>query len=715
MFSLSPPTYAQEPRELTIRGYRFDPLSLERAGSEGLRTLQIGEDLAAREPGTNVAHWRILQFSRPIDRAMRERLRSTGLGLELYVGSRSYIERVTMEMVEALRADDLLRATIPYHPAFKLSPSIGRAQYQTEQRRAVEGLVLRAIPFEGANLESLAAEIRGAGGTAVSVQDDRDSGGDGQITFRLAGVARLSAVARIDGIRSIEEVGEIVLDNVKAASTGQSGNDASSPIWDENLHGEDQIVSVIDQGPPDWKHCFFKDDNVPDGVPNDDAGPTHRKLVDVRNLLNVEPSSHATFVAGNLVGDDYHDPGMHMQRGGAWGARLHSGSVCDFLPEVCGSMDAAPSTFFDELMAALESGAYIHSNSWHENKDLVPAGYSAWAVAVDKFTRMHEDHLVVGSAGRQGQLWGPPAIAKNTLTVSAAQADPNEMNFGDGFDSMVPTGQQKPDLTAVGCGIFSADLTASSATCGVRLGGSPLKPCSTSYATPHVAALAALVRQYYLGAEYPPETWQGTGTLQPTGALLKATLINSARDMTGVPGFPTLKEGWGVVTLDETVVFAGSDRQLRVWDVRSSDTEALETGDAPNEYSIYVADGTQPLKVTLVWTDYEDGSGDGELVNNLDLEVERVTPAGTTKYLGNHFNGTTGLSVVGGSADVTNNVEQIILPPPASGEWTLRVKAGGDIHVEGDVLGQGYALVVSGKLGSEERVQPQPPEGLIVR
>ena len=131
-----------------------------------------------------------------------------------------------------------------------------------------------------------------------------------------------------------------------------------------------------------------------------------------------------------------------------------------------------------------------------------------------------------------------------------------------------------------------------------------------------------------------------------------------------------------------------------MWDIRHSDDEALATGEQ-RSYALVVADGVHPLKVTLVWADYPGESLDGTLRNNLDLEV--ISPDGATTYRGNDFDVAAGSSKTGGPADDVNNVEQVLVPAPEPGEWTLRVNATNVAFpgFEDGLQGQGYALVAT--------------------
>jgi hypothetical protein len=95
-----------------------------------------------------------------------------------------------------------------------------------------------------------------------------------------------------------------------------------------------------------------------------------------------------------------------------------------------------------------------------------------------------------------------------------------------------------------------------------------------------------------------------------------------------------------------------------------------------------VVAGTEPLRVSLVWTDYPGTpAAGGGLVNDLDLEV--IGPDGT-RYPGN-----------GTAGDRTNNVEGVDIPNPPLGPYTIVVRAH---NVAQDT--QPYALVVSGGLAA---------------
>ena len=458
---------------------------------------------------------------------------------------------------------------------------------------------------------------------------------------------------------------EALDDNSGAAGTNQSGVATAQSIWSQGLHGEGQIIGMIDRSPLDIAHCFFLDsvDNTP--------GPAHRKVLQIRNDSNQTLAEHSTFVAGCAAGDDINNPGGHVRRGGAWAARLVSGPKQDVFD---GSM-------LSELSKAASIGATIHTNSWHDdtNGKGKPAKYNQHAADVDEFTWNNEDHLVLGSAGNTGEQQGPPGTAKNAICVCAALADPNEMSIGDGNPGPTIDGRLKPDLTGVGCGIMSSAVNTA---CGVIARG-----CATSWVTPHIAATATLARQYYTEGFYPTGTRQPHHAFTPTGALLKATLINGTIDMTNQAGYPSDLEGWGIIRLQNVLPFPNSARATRVWDTRHVD--GLGTGDV-HEHHLDVMPGAQPLRVTLVWSDAPGAANSSTpQVNDLNLEV--VAPGGATTFLGNDF--ANGASTTGGAADSVNNVEMVLVNSPAPGDWIIRV-----VGAAVNVGRQGYALVASGDL-----------------
>jgi hypothetical protein len=207
-------------------------------------------------------------------------------------------------------------------------------------------------------------------------------------------------------------------------------------------------------------------------------------------------------------------------------------------------------------------------------------------------------------------------------------------------------------------------------------------------ACPVVAGACVLMRQYFMDGFYPSGAASVTDAFTPSGALVKACVVNSAVDISGQAGFPGDREGWGRIRIDGAGYFAGDAERLIVLDVRNGAPGALSTG--ATRFLRFRADsggGGPALKVTLAYHDAPAALGATFApVNNLDLVVRG---ASTDPYLGNVFSG--GVSSTGGTADVRNNLEQVLIPSPPTGTWTVRVNA-----TAVNVGTQGYALVVTG-------------------
>lgn len=647
---------ANDQKLIAIGEHRFDPV--------GQRPTLPEELVYQDEPETG-GHY-VVQLERSPSRAERDRLqRSHRLSLTDYVDGHGYIERIDARRLRRLRDDELVRAVVRYEPAYKLAPNVRGDVTRSGDDDASERPLLRVVAFPDTDPQSLSARLSELGAEVVHVVDDRDVGGSARVDVHVNDQSLLTAIAQIEEVRSIERAGRLVEDNSGAATTNQSGTAGTGPVWTAGLHGEGQIVGMIDSGLPDINHCFFQD------ATNNTPSFAHRKIIANRNGSGA--ASHATFVAGCVAADDVNNPGASAQRGSAWAARL----VCGTNGQVFSGSALA------EFSEAGSFGAFIHTNSWHEDNTngSNQAIYSQITVDTDTFVWNNEDHLVLGSAGNTGEEQGAPGTAKNAICVAAAQADPNENTIGDGNPGPTADGRRKPDLAGVGCGITSARV---STTCGTRTGG-----CATSWATPHVAGAGAIVRQYLTEGWYPTGSQQPHNGFVPSGALMKAMLLNSTRDMTGAAGYPNNTEGWGIIRLDDVLHFAGDALDLQVWDTRNAD--GLTTGDSVDHH-VDVATNTQRLKVTLVWTDPPSAlNSTTPLVNDLDLQV--ISPDGTQTFLGNNFSG--GVSVTGGTADSTENVEMVLINTPAPGDWTIRV-VGSAVNVGNP--GQGYALVVTADL-----------------
>ena len=476
-----------EPERIRLRlgRYDFDPRT---------DAPEVPDELRSKQAADEAGPW-IVQFHGPLTVDDQKRLRTTyRLTLTDYIPDSAYLEVLAPDVRAKLTTDELVRAIVPYEPAFKVAPLVGERVFRSEDRRAVEGLWLNVVLFDQADPKAVARSVdRLSGVSELQVIDDRGIGGSLQLRFVAQDASVIARIAALPEVRVIDEVPEPSMDDAGAAGTLQSGTPGTQSVWSQGLHGEGQVIGVLDSNTLDMAHCFFQDPNM--AAP----GPAHRKVLAVRNAAGRPVGDHHTFVAGLAAGDDFNNLGTTAGRGSAYNARLVDGTTADL---ASGSMLA-------ELTAAGAAGATIHTNSWHDDDHGAgnPAPYNQTAVDVDTFTWNNEDHLVLGSAGNTGEEQGPPGTAKNAICCGAAQADPNEMNLGDGNPGPTLDNRRKPDLVAPG------------ATSPPPTTGPPAaRPCGAvlchQLGDPHRRGAAALVRQYFTDGWYP------TGTQQPHHAFV---------------------------------------------------------------------------------------------------------------------------------------------------------------------------------------------------
>ena len=636
-----PPPQSTESADYTVAigEHRFDPVDVPARRSRA----RIERDAGEPDP----ADTRIVQFHGQLTAADMDRLQAEyGLALTAHVPNFAYVERVDAPTRQRLARDPLVRAVAPYLPEYKLDPMLTAAI--DARAEGAEPLMAKAWLFDGGSTDIVVGALYAAGATEIDVQDDRPLGGLATVRFAVDDADVVERATTIDDVRWIEPQPSISVDDVKHSAVIQSGDESNATVWAKGIHGEQQVIGMIDDGVPDSTHCFF--DDVAPNTP----GPTHRKLLEVRAGA---VQRHATFVAGCAVGDQRGNSGAHPNRGSAWAAKLVAGSYT----VVCGGSILA------ELNEARLSGAFIHTNSWHDDCHGPgnPAPYIGIAVDTDTFCYQNEDQLVLGSSGNTTEEQGAPGTAKNALCISAGTTDGQQV--GDGNPGPTTDGRMKPDLVAAGCDITSA---TNGTACGTHS-----RPCRTSYATPHAAGAAALARQYFT------EGWHITGSKDtarshiPTAALLRAVLVNSAVNMPGVASYPNMTEGWGIIRLDRCLSFAGSgtNRNLVIRDIRNAN--GLRQGETATQNYTVSGDLVNQLRVVLAYTEPPGTIGSPNPANT-HLRL-RVTDPNGVVYVGNDFDPTVGLSRPNSTSngDPLNNIEVVLVNAPPHGAWRIEVTA----------------------------------------
>jgi subtilisin family serine protease len=275
------------------------------------------------------------------------------------------------------------------------------------------------------------------------------------------------------------------------------------------------------------------------------------------------------------------------------------------------------------------------------------------------------------------------------------------------FSSVGPTrdGRFKPDVVAPGHMIASANArnpfssSASSTHCDPppALSASHVNwseravqlMSGTSMAAPAVAAVAAIVRQWFLEGWYPSGSPDPNAAIDPSAALVRAVIAASAAplDLSAPPNSPpSTKSGFGLPSLARALYISSIQDSSRVAVVDAASVpvggSAVVRHGALNVVTADCSGGK--VQVALAWNDPPGHpSASLQLVNDLDLLVWSTAAHGSKPAL---FYGNGGTF-----ADSLNNLEKVSSSCAAGSKLTAAVY--GAVVISPDQL---YALVISG-------------------
>lgn len=656
--------------------------------------LQVGTFDPVREPvpGPSWLHARsthpyyVVQFDGPVLSDWISEVEDIGVVLLQYLPDHAFFAKVPKGAVEVLEGTEHVRYVGPIHPAYRIYPGIHK------DLRSNGPIDVTFLSWDATRSTTIAGLVRADGGRLIRIDHDQVV-----VTVRASAIPALVAETSL-GIRWVEpwmppepiNNNDARIANARQNSDGSFISEDGHALWSynptsdefEGFTGQNVTVTVADTG-LDTTHPAFSGRIV--------------EYFDYGNDGEKDTDGHGTHVAGTVLGDGswrVSDVGQDGKYAGlAPGAKLVVQEV--FVAGNPGSNGMGRD--------AEGQGATISSNSW------VTGYYAAYNSAAESYDRLTRDanNVKVGDqpifyvfgAGNNGPSGGTiraPSLAKNVLSVGATGNDRWGVSQDTmiGFSSRGPAsdGRIKPDVVMPGYVIASTRSSASGAHSGWSRPGdgqsSYVYASGTSMATPGAAGSAAVITQYL----------RDVVGIEPSPAIIKATLINGAVPLTGYP-YPGMDQGWGRIDLERSLL---ETTNYRIY--REDQQVDLDMGTGTNVESMwFFVEGNQRLKVTLVWSDVAGTVNSGKhLINDLDLEL--VDPDGN-KYSGNLFEN--GVSVTNTSfvPDRTNNVEGILINIPKEGLWNLRIRAA---NIPAGT--QDYALVVAGNV--EKGHVDLAPEGL---
>ncbi|MBI3449669.1 MAG: S8 family serine peptidase [Acidobacteria bacterium] len=639
----------------------------------------------------------------PLSPEERAQMEASGAQLLGYVPDGGYRLRVSPYFEDDLRALPFVEwlGETPSH--FKVHPDLATIASAGAGGSAVRiRVILESDEDAGRSLDMLRglAERASASGKdgAWRVEAEIPAPRLASILSRLAGLPEVEAIEPVRPMRALNQDAVWVHQSFVGPSPQQT------PIFNQGIFGCGQTLALADTG-QDYDACFFRDavNGAPPislclSAPCPTAAPALSRRKDILYYnwsgtptgdddtcpATIGGSGHGTHTSGSLAGDaspfadcaGFTTSGRNGGDGQAPGAKLIVEEMGDGLEY----LNNNGGTLWNLADVAYRTGARIHSDSWggacHDAFGTCIPGctlpYDSFARDADLAMWTYPDLLMVIAAGNAGQFCpapisvNSPGIAKNVVTAGSvghgASAD-----FPSSFSSPGPVfdGRLKPTVASQGESVVSAasDANPASNNCSTcQLDG-------TSMATPTTAGLAALVREYYTAGYYAAGARSAGAGFVPSGALLKATLIDGAVALGPSAPRPDFDAGYGRVLLNATLAFTGSPFKLRADDHR----EGITTGSVVT-HAYDVAAGT-PFRTTLVWTDYPAALGAAVArVNELKLEV--VDPNGAVWFqtidAGSGAPKQTSNPI--DAHDALNVEERIVWSAPAAGRWIVRVR-----------------------------------------
>jgi|GEM_PF-1078717 len=669
---------------------------------------EIPEELKIEEYSDQGEGYYIVQFIGPIKGEWLERLEEEGAELHEFRHRFNYVVEMNSDTRSAVEELDFVEWTGIHQPAYR---------FDKELLERTEPLYLDVSFFEGTEIGPIADGM-------VEFEADIHYIGEDRVSLEVE-PHEIVDLANLPGVRSITEGSdEHHVFNARATWVTQTNQQNYRKITEQGVTGEGELITVMDSGLFKEHEAFADDENQ--------IGDDHRKIQDLYVPEGGEGNvsaghMHGTHVTGTVLGESPSYGEYSNHDGNALEARVLFQDVSED-----GQSIGAPENMYDNAYGdAYDRGSRVHTNSWGASGE---GEYTDFTEEADEFIWDHKDFNILFAAGNDGDgesTVSPQSSGKNVIAVGALEggAGEGDMVRGGGvfqeeqddvasFSSRgyALDGRIKPDIMHIGDEVTSADYEDATGY-GYQSG--------TSMSCPGIAGQVGQVRDYYKSGWYPSGSPNEADGWEPSNALVRATLINSAVEVSGGGAylnderFPNNDQGFGRSKLDRAMYFEGDNRDVKVYDSLEEGHE-LGTGESW-DMEFIVDDPNQELEITLAWTDAPGTPGSDEsdpaIVNDLDLEVEG--PFGR-RFVGNAFTGhDPGYSepdpednfwsgLRGEEFDGLNVIENVLLLPDHNDVEEGRY----EVTVTGHNVPMGsqpFAVVVSGG-GIRDPVPGEPPE-----
>jgi len=585
---------------------------------------------------------RIVQFKTTSLPEWREALTDAGAEILSYFPHNAHIVRVDPESLAAIASFEFVERVEPYHPWYRLEPSLRQSLGQER---------VRVMTFEwGQAAKERVIEAAEALGAEVAQQWP-----SGHVLELWADPDQLRALAAHDDVLWIDRWSEQEADmEIVRQDSGADWLQDSFGYCGQGVRGE-----VMDLG-------------IQDDHPDFDGVMLHGPY----SLDSHGTSTYGiVFGNGDRDGDGRGEAIGHLPCDEAQGIFADNGEFTDRFVHT------------QELKSAPYYASF-QTNSWGNS---LTTAYNSYSSEMDDIIWRLDIAITQSQSNNGNRSSRPQAWAKNIISVGGVyhydtldtsdDAWNNGASIGPAADDRI-----KPDVSYWYDYIFTT-TTGSSYTSA--FGG-------TSAATPETAGVVGLIVQMWADNVWETDP-QGATVFdkQPHASTIKALLINNAEqyDFTGtLHDLTRVHQGWGRPSA--RTAYERAEKSLVV------DEEAALQLDDFVLYDIAVEPGESELKVTMVYPD-PPGTTSSTLhrINDVNLEV---TSPSATLYHGNVGLDIGTESTPGGSANGIDTVENVFIRNPEAGIWTVRVEAV-EINQDGYLAtpedDATFALVVTGGTG----------------
>lgn len=570
-------------------------------------------------PGETVngRYYRVVQFYQIPTEEQKHTLAAKGVLLYNYLPNFCFMASLPSGLsVSELNNGPNIRSIFLLEPKYKLTEDLASQKYPSRSLRGKGNIELVVLHHPDISTEQVAEMLQTEGANINHLLTDQDGL---RITVKIADLEKISKQPYLYFLEPAD--GDPIPDNLVGRTDHRSNYIADDRAGGLKYDGTGVSVALND-----------------DGVIGPHIDYTGRII---NQFITTNNGNHGDHCAGTIFGAGNINP---TTKGMAFGAQLGVYGVGGVFANYYQAFDSIYS-HYNKHNIRITSTSYSDGNN---------TGYTSRARLMDIHINAMPDLIHVFSAGNAGtsnfnygagagwgNVTGGHKQAKNVIAVGNLTFD----DFLASSSSRGPAkdGRIKPEICAVGTNVNS---TVNPNTYQSMTG--------TSMACPGVAGTVAQLYHAYKD--------MNSGA-NPPSALIKACILNTGDDL-GNPG-PDFKHGYGRINARRALGVLQNNQYL-IDSVTQSGSK---------QHTITVPANVAELRVMVYWHDKEATANAAKaLVNNLDMTVTTPSAQVVNPWVLNKTPNATLLNTnATQGTDTLNNMEQVTIPNPAAGNYTVTV------------------------------------------